>query len=221
MTDSARLGGGYATAKLNPRPTADALRAAALPGSPHARLIVLAGPPGVGKSCLAQALIELIPESLLIDKDHTAGGFVLEAAVLRGDDADRAYAAEHYWEKLRPIEYAGPLRQACINLVGRRSVILVGGWGPELGVAALWTDLQERLSPSRLCVLHLDPPPLDTWCARLSARDSRCDRPYVEQLARHIGQLPVWHQAKRIAAEGSIETVVQRALNALNEAPEA
>ena len=37
------------------------------------------GPSGVGKSSVAKALVRLMPETLLIDKDHTAGGFVLQA----------------------------------------------------------------------------------------------------------------------------------------------
>lgn len=215
MNDSAQLGGGYASARPDPYPTASAVLAAARTGSPHARLIVLAGPPGVGKSSVAAELIGLQPESLLIDKDRTAGGFILEAAALRGDAADRAYAADHYWQKLRPLEYAGPMRLACDNLVGRRQVLLVGGWGPELGLYALWSDLRQRLHPAALCVLHLDPPAHAAWRARLAARGSRCDAPYFEELARHTGNLPVWPDAVRLSAEGRLENVVQRALDAL------
>ncbi len=217
MNNSAQLGGGYASARPDPHPTASAVLDAAHAGSPRARLVVLAGPPGVGKSSVAAALIGLQPESLFIDKDHTAGGFVLEAAALRGDTADRAYAADHYWQNLRPLEYAGPLRLACDNLVGRRQVLLVGGWGPELGVDALWCDLRQRLHPSSLCVLHLDPPAHGTWRARLAARGSRCDSPYFEELARHTGNLPVWPDAIRLSTEGPLENVVQRALDALGD----
>ena len=158
MSDSARLGGGYASSSPDPRPTAQALLASVSSGDPSARLVVLAGPPGVGKSSVAKALVRLMPETLLIDKDHTAGGFVLEAAHLRGDGPEAAYGAKHYWQKLRPLEYAGPLRLACDNLVGHRQVLLVGGWGPELGMDDLWNEIHQRLSPSRLIVLHLDPP---------------------------------------------------------------
>ena len=215
MNDTAQLGGGYASAQPDPHPTASAVLAAAHAGSPHARLVVLAGPPGVGKSSVAAELIRLLPESLLIDKDRTAGGFILAAAALRGDTADRAYATDHYWQTLRPLEYSGPMRLACDNLEGRRQVLMVGGWGPELGVDALWADLRKRLHPSSLCVLHLDPPGHETWRARLAARGSRADAPYFEELARHTGNLPVWPDAIRLSAEGSLENVVQRALDAL------
>ena len=170
MSDSARLGGGYASASPDPRPTAQALLASVSSGDASARLIVLAGPPGVGKSSVAKALVRLMPETLLIDKDHTAGGFVLEAAHLRGDGPEAAYGAKHYWQKLRPLEYAGPLRLACDNLVGHRQVLLVGGWGPELGMDDLWNEIHQRLSPSGLIVLHLDPPEGEIWRARLALR---------------------------------------------------
>ena len=215
MNDSASLGGGYASARPDPQPTARAVLAAAHAGAPHARLVVLAGPPGVGKSSVAAELIRRQPESLLIDKDRTAGGFILEAAALRGDGADSAYAADHYWQRLRPLEYAGAMRLACDNLVARRQVLLVGGWGPELGIDALWSDLCQRLHPSPLCVLHLDPPAHAAWRARLAARGSRCDAPYFEELARNTGNLPVWAGAIRLSTEGRLENVVQRALDAL------
>lgn len=215
MTDSAHLGGGYATAQTDPHPTAKAVLEAARTGSPHARLIVVAGPPGVGKSTVAAQLSRLLPETVCIDKDLTAGGFILEAATLRGDGADNAYAAPHYWQKLRPLEYAGPTTSACGNLVGRRQVLLVGGWGPELSLDTLWDGLRQRIAPAQLCVLHLDAPAREIWRARLAERGSRCDLPYFEQLATHTGALPVWSGAVRIATDVPLHAVVQRALNAL------
>lgn len=215
MTNSARLGGGYATARPDPHPTAEAVLAAAHAGSRHARLIVIAGPPGVGKSSVATQLSHLLPEAIYIDKDLTAGGFILEAATLRGDGADSAYAAPHYWQKLRPLEYAGPTALACGNLLGRRQVLLVGGWGPELSLDTLWDELRQRIAPAQLCVLHLDAPPLEAWRARLKARGSRCDSPYFEQLAAHTGALPVWQGAIHIATDAERHAVVQSALNAL------
>ena len=215
MNDLARLGGGYAAASPDPQPTVQALLASTRSGASAARLIVLAGPPGVGKSSVANALINLMPETLLLDKDYTAGGFILEAADLRGDSPELAYGATHYWQKLRPLEYAGSLRLACENLVGRRRVLLVGGWGPELGVDNLWNRIQLRISPSELIVLHLDPPERETWRARLAGRGSRCESPYFEQMSAHTGNLPVWSGAIRISTSGSIADVAQRAFTAL------
>ena len=215
MSDSGRLGGGYAAASLDPQPTAQALLAATRSGEAAARLIVLAGPPGVGKSSVAKALISLMPETLLLDKDYTAGGFILEAADQRGDGPEHAYGATHYWQKLRPLEYAGPLRLACENLVGRRRVLLVGGWGPELGMDDLWNGIQQRISPSELIVLHLDAPEREIWRARLAGRGSRCESPYFEQLAAHTGNLPVWSGATRLSTSGSLTDVAQRAFTSL------
>ena len=134
MTDVAHLGGGYAASAPDPGPTIAALLQAARPGSPSSRLAVLGGPPGVGKTAVAQALLALCPNTFLLDKDQTAAGFILEAAALRGDAPDAAYGTPHYWQKLRPLEYASALSAACTNLVGTRQVLLVGGFGPELGV---------------------------------------------------------------------------------------
>lgn len=204
VNDSADLGGGYASVSPDPQPTAQALLAATRSGEAGARLIVLAGPPGVGKSSVAKALVNLLPETLLLDKDYTAGGFILEAADLRGDGPELAYGSTHYWQKLRPLEYAGPLSLACENLVGRRRVLLVGGWGPELGINNLWNGIQKRISPSELIVLHLDAPERKIWRARLAGRGSSYKSPYFEQLAAQTGNLPVWSGATRLSTSGSI-----------------
>ena len=215
MTDVAHLGGGYAESAPDPGPTIAALLQAARPGSPSSRLAVLGGPPGVGKTAVAQALLALCPNTFLLDKDQTAAGFILEAAALRGDAPGAAYGTPHYWQKLRPLEYASALSAACANLVGTRQVLLVGGFGPELGVDALWEDLAANIAPTTLCVLHLDPPPLDVWCARMAGRGSRADASYFAHLAQALGNLPVWAGAVRIPTDGPLEAVVQRALNAL------
>ena len=215
MNDSAHLGGGYASASPDPQPTAQALLAAARSGDAAARLIVLAGPPGVGKSSVAKVLVNLMPETLLLDKDYTASGFILEAADLRGDSPKRPYGSTYYWQKMRPLEYSGPLRLACENLVGRRQILLVGGWGPELGMDDLWNEIQQRISPSELIVLHLNAPERKIWRARLAGRGSRYESPYFEQLAAHTGNLPVWSGATCLSTSGSLADVAQRAFIAL------
>ena len=215
MTDVAHLGGGYAASAPDSGPTIAALLQAARPGSPSSRLVVLGGPPGVGKTAVAQALLALCPNTFLLDKDQTAAGFILEAAALRGDAPDAAYGTPHYWQKLRPLEYASALSAACANLVGTRQALLVGGFGPELGEDVLWEGLAANIAPATLCVLHLDPPPLEIWRARMAGRGSRADASYFAHLAQALGNLPVWAGAVRIPTDGPLHSVVQRAFNAL------
>ena len=116
---------------------------------------------------------------------------------------------------MRPIEYAGPLSTACSNLVGTRQILLVGGFGPELGKNTLWEQLIEKIAPAALRVVHLDPPPIETWRARMVQRGSRADSPYFEHLAESLGALPVWSGATRIDTDAPLHCVVKRTLDAL------
>lgn len=215
MTEVSRLGGGYAESRPDPGPTVGALLRAARPGEAGSCLGIIAGPPGVGKSTLAARLVELIPNSFWIDKDSTAAGFILQAARDAGQPENTAYGTPHYWRALRPLEYAGSLSLACANLVGRRLVLLSGGWGPELTVPALWEGLRARLAPTRLRVLHLDAPPLEVWRNRLAGRGSRSDSPWFEQFAAALASLPVWEGAARLATDRPVHALVQAALRAL------
>jgi hypothetical protein len=192
---------------------------AARPGSAGARLVVLCGPPGVGKSAAADRLVRLIPDSLVIEKDLTASGFILQAAAARGAGPASAYGTPEYWSCLRPLEYGGATAQACANLIGRRLVFLVGGWGPELGVAALWAELTRQLAPARLSVVHLDPPEHETWRSRLAKRGSRTDSPWFESFARSVTAVPVWPGAARISTAGPLHRTVQGILAVLPAAP--
>ena len=215
MTDVSVLGGGYAESHPDPGPTVEAVLAAARTGGADARLVVLCGPPASGKSCVAERLVRLIPQSLWIDKDTTAAGFILEAARGRGLPASTAYGTDQYWQVLRPLEYAGPVALACANLIGNRVAFLVGGWGPELAVERLWPTLCHRIAPARLSVVHLDAPSLETWRARMRARGSRTDSPWFEEFAEAVTGLPVWQGAARIPTDGPLEGVVQTVLQKL------
>ncbi len=215
MTEVSQLGGGYTESRPEPGPTVAALLRAVRPGEAGSCLAVVAGPPGVGKSTLAARLVELIPNSFWIDKDSTAAGFILQAARDAGQPENTAYGTSHYWQSLRPLEYAGPLSLACANLVGRRLVLLTGGWGPELGVPALWEGLRQGLAPTQLRVVHLDAPPLEVWRARMAGRGSRSDSPWFEEFAAALTGLPVWEGATRLHTDRPLPALAEDALRSL------
>ena len=219
MRDASRLGGGYAESRPRPLPTVEAVLAAAAPGSAAARLAVIAGPPGSGKSSLAGALQRLLPGSFVVDKDWCSGPFILEIARQTATPTEEAYGTDLYWERVRPLEYGTAVVSACANLVGARTVFLVGGWGPELGVEYLWTSLRERIAPSKLVVIHLDPPGIEEWRERMEARGSRTDSPWFESFCSAVGGLPVWEGAVRLCGGDCCNEVVEQALAAL-AAPE-
>ena len=112
------------------------------------------------KTAVAQALLALCPNTFLLDKDQTAAGFILEAAALRGDAPAAAYGTPHYWQKLRPLEYASTLAAACANLVGTRQVLLVGGLWPRTGRGRPLEGSSGKHRPSH-------PPPSSTSIRRL------------------------------------------------------
>ena len=209
MLDSSLLGGGYAESEPDPGPTVEAVLAAAQSGSSSSQLVVLCGPPGVGKSAAASRILQYLPHCFLVEKDITASGFILLAAEDRKESSSNAYGTAHYWAELRPREYAGATALACANLIGNRSVLLVGGWGPELSVPRLWTELQTSLAPSRLTVLHMDPPPLDVWRTRLSERGSRSDPASFDAFAAAVTAHTVWEGAVRISTDQPLNRVVE------------
>ncbi|MBT3342891.1 MAG: hypothetical protein HN712_09035 [Gemmatimonadetes bacterium] len=217
MTDVAGLGGGYADSKPDAAPTVSAVLDAACPGAKGARLVVIAGPPGVGKSLLARGLCEHLPHSTCVDKDWTAGGFILAAARQADAPPDQAYGRQDYWQCLRPLEYAGATKAACANLIGRRVVLLVGGWGPELSVDELWSGLSQQIAPAQLIVLHLNAPPTEIWRQRMAGRGSRSEDPWFGQFALAVTSHPVWPGAHLLASAGSSHTVLQNALHILSE----
>ena len=210
-----RLGGGYAESRPDAAPTVRAVLEAAAPGAPGSRLVVVAGPPGVGKTVLVARLLPVVPGSVCVDKDAAAGAFVLEAARQDGVPGAGAYGTDRYWQRLRPLEYSGAVATACANLVGRRVVFLAGGWGPELACPSLWPALGEAVAPARLTVLHLDAPERESWRRRLQARGSRSDRPWFESFASYVTSLPVWEGAVRLATDGPPAAVAQAAVDAL------
>ena len=218
MTGSAHLGGGYVDSEPDVGPTLKAVLAAAVPGDPEARLVILAGPPGSGKSALASQLLQRLPGAVYIDKDWVAGGFILEAASSDGA-ASTAYGSQRYWQRLRPLEYGGAVTSACAHLVGRRTILLVGGWGPELADFNFWPKLAAAVAPASMQVIHLNAPKTAVWQGRMRARGSRADSPWFDEFARQLTATAVWPKAHRLSTDGTIHDVVQRALAVLGPAP--
>ena len=219
MSNSAHLGGGYAESAPDAAPTVRAVLDAATSGDPEAGLVVISGPPGCGKSTLARHLLCRLPGSCCVDKDWVAGGFILEAAAQENLTPSAAYGTPRYWQQLRPLEYGGATNSACAQLIGRRTVLLLGGWGPELAAFDMWPRLAEAIAPSSLQVLHLDPPAVKVWQARMQARGSRADSPWFDGFAARLSASPVWSGAHRLSTDGSIHDVAQQALSALSLAP--
>lgn len=209
MTDSSKLGGGYLDSRFDPEPTVAAVLEAAVPGAAGALLVVLSGPPAAGKSVVAKRVLDLVPNSIAIEKDTTAAGFILEASRVAGRTDEVAYGSEEYWARLRPLEYAGATAQACQNLVGRRIVLLAGGWGPELAVADLWPRLASRIAPASMLVIHLNAPDSETWRQRLASRGSRSDSPWFEDFARKTTASAVWPGAHTVDTNRPLAQVVE------------
>ncbi len=213
MTHVSQLGGGYTDSEPDPGATVSAVLNAACAGDADSRLVVIAGPPGVGKSLLAAGLVRECGATH-IDKDWVAGGFILDSAAQDGD-IENAYGRRHYWQHLRPLEYGGAMTAACANLVGRRMVLLTGGWGPELAVDGLWSGLAQRLSPCTFSLLHLDAPDVESWRARMASRGSRSDLPWFADFVDSVTRFPVWAGAHRLSSDPPAHVVLQSALDLL------
>lgn len=220
MVESSRLGGGYVDSDFAPDATVTAVLEAAQPGTRGSLLVVMAGPPGVGKSAVAGMVMELLPNTIRVEKDTATSGFILQASHAAGGTEESAYGTQAYWSFLRPLEYAGATALACQNLVGRRIVLLVGGWGPELAVDRLWTGLAYRIKPASFRLIHLDAPHLETWRARMADRGSRVDSPWFEDFARKTTASRIWSGACRINTDRPLPTVVEDVIRALGEARE-
>ena len=210
-----RLGGGYIDSTFDPDPTVAAVLEAAVPGAADALLVVLAGPPAAGKSAVAHKLLELVPNSVTIEKDAAAAGFIVEASRVACRSEESAYGSEEYWARLRPLEYGGATAQACQNLVGRRVVLLVGGWGPELAVEELWPQLATNVAPASMLVVHLNAPDLEIWRQRLASRGSRSDSPWFENFARKTTASVVWSGARAIDTNRPLSQVVEAVIEAI------
>ena len=115
MNDVSALGGRCVNSKPDTMPTIKTVLKVAKSGSVGVQLIIIAGPPCVGKSLLGSLLVRKIPESLVLDKEFTAGGFILKAASVNDQPSHNAYSSDYYWKQLRSIEYAGHLAVACEN----------------------------------------------------------------------------------------------------------
>jgi predicted kinase len=85
-------------------------------------LILIGGGAATGKSCISVEIARLVPNAVLLDKDHLFGEWVDALLAARGHPADRDCAV--YWDCIRPMEYASLERLALKQLELGKLVVI-------------------------------------------------------------------------------------------------
>jgi predicted kinase len=189
-----------------------------LAASVRARAVVVAGPPGSGKTTLAAALARVLHRAF-IDLDTVTGAMTRAALALAGADESALDGA--LGARLREARYGALLDTAAANLGVGLGVVLSGPFTCERVDPARWEAVRERLgeADAALICLELDEP---ARRARMQARGAPRDRAKL-RLPDSPGAGPgaaLPTGAIRLNGGGDPESVLETALAALSDRPQ-